>query len=142
MKMRVPRSVLAALCAVTLAATLSPAAAQSDDADLKKALSEVKVAWRDYENCARAKLCSVYFDTFGVGITFSDGTIAPFSQVQRLFASHHECIQNARAALEHGDKALAVQWVMAAEIPDPQGRDWLGEHPDAVIEALRRCCVG
>jgi hypothetical protein len=139
--MRVSRSVLAALRAVAFAAAVSPATAQNDD-EVKKALTEVKTAWRDYENCARAKLCSVPFDTFGVGITFADGTIAPFSHLQRLFASPHDCIQNARAALEHGDKALAVQWVMASEIPYPEVRDWLGEHPDAVIEALRRCCVG
>jgi hypothetical protein len=37
---------------------------------------------------------------------------------------------------------MAVQWVMAAQMQDLPVRNWLGEHPDAVLEALRACCVG
>ena len=59
---------------------------------------------------------------------------------QRLTASQHDCIVNARDALDRGDKALAVQWVMASQMQEPLDRNWLGDHPDAVIEALRQCC--
>jgi hypothetical protein len=110
------------------------------DADLKKALSAVKSSWRDYAQCERAKLCSVDFESFGVGLTFNDGTIAPFAHAQRLSASGHDCILNARAALERGDKSMAVQWVMAAQLQEPLTRNWLGDHPDAVLAALQRCC--
>jgi hypothetical protein len=158
--------VLAISGAFALATALSPAMAQSEsavkqgdmaksgeadsnvapvstavsDSDVRKALSEIKSSWRDYTQCERAKLCSVYFESFGVGLTFNDGSIAPFAHAQRLTASGHDCIVNGRAALEHGDRGLAVQWVMASELQDPPLRNWLGDHPDAVIEALRRCC--
>jgi hypothetical protein len=137
--MRVPSSVLAALCAVTLVAELSPAWAQTD-ADVRKALSDIKASFRDYGQCARATQCAAFFDSFGVGLAFSDGSIAPFAHAQRLSASAHDCILNARASLDRGDKAMAVQWVMAARIDDPGVRNWLGDHPEAVLEALRHCC--
>jgi hypothetical protein len=137
--MRVPRSVLTALCAVTLLAQRSPAWAQTDS-DVKKALAEIKVSFRDYGPCVRASQCAVYFDSFGVGLTFGDGSIAPFAHTQRLNASAHDCIVNARASLAHGDKPMAVQWVMAARLDDPGMRNWLGDHPEAVLEALRHCC--
>jgi hypothetical protein len=107
--------------------------------DVKKALTEIKSSWRTYDHCDRAKLCFDYFDSFGVGLTFNDGVIAPFTHTQRLKASAHDCIVNARAALEHGDRGMAVQWVMAAEMSNTL-RTWLGDHPDAVIEALHHCC--
>jgi hypothetical protein len=107
--------------------------------DVKKALAEIKASWRTYDHCDRAKLCSDYFDSFGVGLTFNDGLIAPFAHTQRLKASAHDCIVNARAALERGDRGMAVQWVMAAE-PSNTLRTWFGDHPDAVIEALHHCC--
>jgi hypothetical protein len=110
------------------------------DADLKQALSEVRAAWRDYEKCARSKMCSAYFESFGVGITFNDGTIVSFAHVQRLTASRHDCIVNAHDALDRGDLGMAVQWVMASQMQEPLDRNWLGDHPDAVIAALRRCC--
>jgi hypothetical protein len=141
MKMRVTNSVLAVLCAVALTAPLAPALAQSDG-DVKNALRVVKISWRDYGSCLRPRLCAAYFESFGVALTFSDGTLSPFAHAQRSNASGHDCIQNARASLEHGDRAMAVQWVMAAQMQDLPVRNWLGEHPDAVLEALRACCVG
>jgi hypothetical protein len=135
--MRVTNSVLAVLCAVALA----PAMAQSDG-DVKNALRVVKSSWRDYGSCLRPRPCAAYFESFGVALTFNDGTLSPFAHAQRLNASGHDCIQNARASLEHGDRAMAVQWVMAAQMQDLPVRNWLGEHPDAVLEALRACCVG
>jgi hypothetical protein len=107
--------------------------------DVKKALSEIKLSWRNYDRCDRSRFCSDYFDSFGVGLTFNDGLIAPFTHTQRLTASAHDCIVNARAALERGDRGMAVQWVMAAE-PSITRRTWLGDHPDAVIDALHHCC--
>ena len=71
-------------------------------------------------------------------MSFGDGSIAPFSRVQRLTATSHDCIKKAKALLEQGDKGLAVQWVMAARLENGRVRDWLGNHPDAVLEALRR----
>jgi len=35
---------------------------------------------------------------------------------------------------------LALQWVMASRIENRRVRDWLGNHPDTVLEALRHCC--
>ena len=105
--------------------------------DLKKALSELRSSWHDYEKCSRTRVCDDYFESFGVGITFNDGTLAPFAHVQRLKASRHDCIVNAREALDRGDRSMAVQWVMASQMLEPLDRNWLGDHPDAVLEALR-----
>jgi hypothetical protein len=105
--------------------------------DLKKAASEIRSSWRDYDKCTRSKVCSSYFESFGVGITFGDGEIVPFAHVQRLTASRHDCIVNARDALDRGDRGMAVQWVMASQMLEPLDRNWLGDHPDAVLEALR-----
>ena len=105
--------------------------------DLRKALSEIRSSWHDYEKCSRSKVCDDYFESFGVGITFNDGTLAPFAHVQRLKASRHDCIVNAREALDRGDRSMAVQWVMASQMREPLERNWLGDHPDAVLAALR-----
>ena len=120
----------------------TPAASSAPvpDADLKKALSEIRASWRNYEKCDRSKVCSAYFESFGVGLSFNDGTIVSFAHVQRLTASKHDCIVNAHDALDRGDRAMAVQWVMASQMLEPLDRNWVGDHPDAVIEALRRCC--
>jgi hypothetical protein len=140
--MRDSLRVLAISGSLAFAAALSPAIAQTESAipaaDLKKAMSEVRQSWHDYEQCSRPKVCSEYFDSFGVGLTFNDGTLVSFAHVQRLTASRHQCILNARDALEHGDRALAVQWVMAAQMLEPLDRNWISDHPDAVVEALRR----
>jgi hypothetical protein len=118
-----------------------PASAQTltpvPDEDLKKALSEIRSSWRDYEKCSGSTVCNGYFESFGVGITFSDGTLAPFAHVQRLKTSRHDCIMNARDALDRGDRSMAVQWVMASQMREPLERNWLGDHPDAVLAALR-----
>ena len=120
----------------------TPAASSApiSDADLKKALTEIRAAWRDYEKCDHSKVCSAYFESFGVGLSFNDGTIVSFAHVQRLTASKHDCIVNAHDALDRGDRAMAVQWVMASQMLEPLDRNWVGDHPDVVIEALRRCC--
>jgi hypothetical protein len=107
------------------------------DEDLKKAASEIRRSWHDYDKCTHSKVCSSYFDAFGVGITFGDGEIVPFAHVSRLTASRHDCIVNARDALDRGDRSMAVQWVMASQMLEPLDRNWLGDHPDAVLEALR-----
>ena len=120
--------------------TPATSSAPVPNADLKKALSTIRSAWRDYEKCDRSKVCSAYFESFGVGLSFNDGTIVSFAHVQRLTASKHDCIVNARDALDRGDRAMAVQWVMASQMLEPLDRNWVGDHPDAVVEALRRCC--
>jgi hypothetical protein len=111
------------------------------DDDLKSALSEIRNSWHDYNKCDRTSLCSQYFESYGVGLTFGDGTLVSFAHLQRLKASSHDCIVNARAALDKSDRALAVQWVMAARSTDPLTRNWLGDHPDAVVAALKRFSV-
>ncbi len=146
---------LAIAGALTTMAALFPLTAQSDvadaggdaargvvvsDADVKKALTEIRTSWRDFNTCDRSDVCSAYFDTFGVALTFGDGSIAPFSHLRRRTLSAHDCIVNARAALEQKDRGLAVQWVMASQAEHPQLRAWMGDHPDAVIEALGHCC--
>jgi hypothetical protein len=120
------------------AAAPAPALAPVSNADIRKAISQIRNASRSYAPCERVSRCSASFDSFGVALTFNDGTMAPFAHEQRLRQSGHDCIQNARGALQRGDRALAVQWVMAAHTDDPLTRNWLGDHPDAVLEALRR----
>jgi len=142
--------------ALTAMAALFPLRARSDvpaaggdappqavvpDSDVKKALTEIRNSWRDFNVCNRSNVCSAYFDTFGVALTFNDGSIAPFSHTRRRTLSGHDCIVNARTALEEQkDRGMAVQWAMAAEAERPQMRAWMGDHPDAVIEALHHCC--
>ena len=153
--MRASFRALAIAGALTALAALFPLTAQSDvtdagadaprrvvvsDADVKKALTEIRTSWRDFNTCDRSDVCSAYFDTFGVALTFGDGSIAPFSHLRRRTLSAHDCIVNARAALEQKDRGLAVQWVMASQAERPQLRAWMGDHPDAVIEALSHCC--
>jgi hypothetical protein len=150
--MRVSLCALAISGVLAMAAVLSTAVAKNESAaqaasaatiqerDVKAALAEIISAWHDFGPCNRTKTCSAYFESFGVALTFSDGTIVPFSHTQRLTASAHDCIVYARAALATGDKGLAVQWVMASYLHDVLFRNWLADHPDAVIAALGRCC--
>ncbi len=98
----------------------------------------IRSATNDFTHCRRASACSAYFESFGVAISFGDGSIAPFSHVQRLTATSRDCIKKAKTYLEQGEKPLALQWVMAARIENIRVRDWLGNHPDAVLEALRQ----
>ncbi len=150
--MRESLRVLAISGALAVAAALPPAIAQPESLvppaststpivipadDLKQAESEIRASWHDYEKCAHSKVCSAYFESFGVGITFGDGEIVPFRHLQRLNTSRHDCIQNARDAAARGDRGLAVQWVMASQSLEPLDRNWIGDHPDAVLEALR-----
>ena len=127
----------AADAAVPQPQTSAPAAAE---ADVAVAIGHVREAWNDFTHCRRPSACNTYFETFGVAMSFGDGSIAPFAHVQRLAATSRDCIKTARAYLDQGDKNLAVQWVMASRIENTRVRDWLGSHPDAVVEALRHCC--
>jgi hypothetical protein len=106
--------------------------------DVKVILTEIREAWRTYSPCEPHSACDAYFESYGVALTFNDGTIVPFSHVQRLAASGHDCIVNAHAALDRGDRALAVQWVMASYQHNDAFRAWLGDHPDTVVAALQR----
>jgi hypothetical protein len=122
-----------------------PAAAQLQvtapaEADVNLAIGHVKEAWNDFTHCRRPSACNTYFESFGVAIAFGDGSIAPFAHVQRLTATSRDCIKTAKAWLDRGERSLAVQWVMASRIENTRVRDWLGSHPDAVLEALRHCC--
>jgi hypothetical protein len=111
--------------------------------DLNTATNTIKEAWHDFNRCRRPSACRAYFETFGVAISFADGSIAPFSHTQRLDATGRDCIKNARASLEQGNRSLALQWVMASRIENIRERDWLGNHPEAVLkalEALNHCC--
>jgi hypothetical protein len=103
-------------------------------ADNKKALSILRRSTRDYEPCKRS--CFSYFDSFGVAFSFSDGTIAAYAHEQRGKISGHDCVVNARSALARGDRSLAAQWMMAAQT-DILNRNWIADHPDAMLEALR-----
>jgi hypothetical protein len=121
------------------AAAPASAAAPIPSADIKKAIYQIRKGLRSYAPCDdRTPHCSGNFESFGVALTFSDGTMVPFAHEQRIKQSGHVCIVNARDALARGDRALAVQWVMAAHMDDPLTRNWLGDHPDAVLEGLRR----
>jgi hypothetical protein len=128
-----------AAAAPTATNTASPASAPTpvSKADIRKAISRIRRAYRKSIPCGEAAYCATYFETFGVALTFNDGTIVPFAHEQRLKRSGHECIQEARASLQEGDRALAVQWAMAAYLDDPLIRNWLADHPDAVLEGLR-----
>ena len=152
--MRVSLRALAVSGALIVAAGVAPALAQSappadagaaaptsaatpiSKADIKKAISQIRKASRSYVPCERPLQCSGNFESFGVALTFNDGTMAAFAHEQRLKQSGHDCIVNARGALARGDRALAVQWVMAAYMDDPLTRNWLSDHPDAVLEGL------
>lgn len=106
------------------------------EADMKKAFSILRRSTRDYVPCTHTKSCLAYFDSFGVGFTFADGTLAAFVHEQRLQISGHDCVVKARNALSGGDRSMAVQWMMAAQL-DILNRNWIGDHPDAIVEALR-----
>jgi hypothetical protein len=110
-------------------------------ADVVQAATYLKSAAADFTNCRRASACKIYFDSFGVAIPFADGSIVPFSHVQRLSATSRECVKKAKVLEEEGNRSLAVQWAMAARIENRTIRDWLGSHPDAVLEALRQDTV-
>jgi hypothetical protein len=114
------------------------ASAQIPKADIREATSQIRRAWSSRTLCWDTVRCAAYFSSFGTALTFNDGTLVPLAHEQRLGLSGHECIQHARAALHEGNRALAVQWVMAAHLDDPLIRNWLADHPDAVLEGLRR----
>src|SRR3569833_965309 len=114
------------------------ASTQVAKADVKEAVSRIRRAWGSRTLCCDTVRCATYFSSFGTALTFNDGTMVPLAHEQRLGLSAHECIQRGRAVLHEGNRALAVQWVMAAYLDNPLVRNWLADHPDAVVEGLRR----
>jgi hypothetical protein len=131
-------------CAFTVVGSIAWATTESTSApapvpksDIKKAISYIRRAWSSGAPCSGAERCAAFFESFGAALTFNDGTIVPLAHEQRLNRSAHDCIQEARAALHRGDRPLAVQWVMAAHMDVPLTRNWLADHPDAVLEGLR-----
>jgi hypothetical protein len=118
------------------AAATASASTPVAKADIKKAISHIRRAWGSDAPCSGAARCAAYFESFGAALMFSDGTIVPLAHEQRLNRSGHDCIQEARASLHQGNRALAVQWVMAAHLDNPLTRNWLADHPDAVLEGL------
>jgi hypothetical protein len=122
---------------VPVAAETPSAPAPVPKADVKKAISHIRHAWGSVAPCSGTERCAVYFESFGAALTFNDGTLVPLAHEQRLNRSARDCIQEARAAQHRGDRALAVQWVMAAHMDVPLIRNWLADHPDAVLEGLR-----
>lgn len=105
--------------------------------DVATAKAHIDWAWNDHGPCSRFTLCATYFDSFGVNLKFSDGSVAPFAHISRLTTSAHDCIENARRELrEKGDRAMAVQWVMASQIHNRPVWEWMRAHPDAVVTAL------
>jgi hypothetical protein len=131
----------AGMLAVALATAAQSQTPIASPSDVTQAAAYLKTAAADFTNCRRASACKTYFDSFGVAIPFADGSIVPFSHVQRLSATSRECVKKAKALEEEGDRSLAVQWAMAARIENRTIRDWLGSHPDAVLEALRQVTV-
>jgi hypothetical protein len=121
----------------TGAAASASASTPVPKADIRKAISQIRRAWSSNALCSDTVRCAAYFSSFGTALTFGDGTLVPLAHEQRLSLSGHDCIQHARAALHEGNRALAVQWVMAAHLYDPLIRNWLADHPDAVLEGLR-----
>src|SRR3954470_21815162 len=112
-----------AVALATAAQSQTPVAASPSD--VAQAAAYLKTAAADFTNCRRASACKTYFDSFGVAIPFADGSIVPFSHVQRLSATSRECVKKAKALEEEGDRSLAVQWAMAARIENRTIRDWL-----------------
>jgi hypothetical protein len=104
-------------------------------ADMKKSLAILRRSTRDYVQCTSIRICLAYFDSYGVGFTFADGTLAAFSHEQRGQISGHDCVVNARKALGRGDRSMAIQWMMAAQ-SDILNRNWISDHPDAMLKAL------
>ena len=119
------------------AAASASISTQLPKADLREASSQIRRAWSSRTLCWDTVRCATYFSSFATALTFADGTLVPLAHEQRLSLSGRECIQHARAALHEGNRALAVQWVMAAHLEDPLIRNWLADHPDAVLAGLR-----
>jgi hypothetical protein len=99
----------------------------------------LKEAFHDRFRCLESDYCFSYFDSFGVGIVFADGTTSPFDHVQRGTTSGHNCIKLAKSYLAKGDRARAVEWAIASQ-RSLNVREWMHQHPDAVLELLKSCC--
>jgi hypothetical protein len=104
------------------------------DDDVQNALMHVSWAWGNHGPCTRFFLCLFYIDH--VEFRWTDGSVSFGPRIQRLTTSAHDCIQNAKNAVQRGEKPLAVEWVMASQIHNPPAWEWLRTHPDAVITAL------
>ena len=130
-----------AAASTTPQSTALPPAAEVPRADLAQATTYLKSAIADFTTCRRPSACNAYFDTFGIAISFADGSISPFLHVQRLMTTSRECVKKAKSLEEEGNRSMAVQWAMAAKVENRTVRDWLGNHPDAVLAALRQVTV-
>jgi hypothetical protein len=117
-----------------------PATTQKLDAtnavDPDVAFARSHIDWADGNNgpCSNFWLCVTYIDH--ASITFKDGDFGVRVGIWRGNTSAHDCIVNAKQALKEGNRGLAVEWVMAAQIHNPPVKDWLRTHPDAVVAAL------
>jgi len=117
-----------------LGCVLSPLSVHASDDD--EALKHVVWAWNDSGPCKRTALCATYINH--VGISFKDGDLGIAVKIQRLTTSAHDCIANAKEAKRKGNRALAVEWVMASQIHNEPVKRWLRDHGDAVLAALDR----
>lgn len=103
---------------------------------VEHAYSHILWAWNDHGPCTRFWICLTYVNS--VGIRWENGEVTPTFAVWRGARSAHECIQNAKDALSAGNPGLAVEWVMASQVHNPPVKQWLHDHPDAVVAALQR----
>ena len=71
---------------------------------------------------------------------FSNGSFSSHVTIYRDGKSAHSCIQSALDALNESPPkpGVAVEWVMASQIHNRPVFDWLKNHPDAVVAALRQ----
>lgn len=128
------QSILTSLSLAFLAVVHGRALAD-DTADASRAFADVNWAWSDRGPCSDVLLCATYLGDFSIKLHL-DGTITPVLHVQRLTTSAHDCIQRALEALAHGDKALAVSWVVATQLHNQDEMDWLGTHSNLVVSTL------
>jgi hypothetical protein len=123
-------------CALFVA---SPAVAQNQD-DIGTAYAHIGWAWKNHGGCSQVDICFLHFDKWVGTIRFDDGIeISAWPRIWRGDKSAHECIVQARAALHDGQIGLAVAWVMASQIHNPDVYRWMRDHPGAVKAALVKC---
>ncbi len=118
------------------AASASMSIAQDD---VEYAWTGIWWAWNDHGPCTQEWLCKTHIGNFQ--IKFGDGYLPGQPQlVHRWFNSAHDCIKHAKDAVSSNpvDRGLAVTWVMASQIHNKAYYEWLRNHGDAVLEALKR----
>lgn len=107
--------------------------------EVATALVHIRWAWDDRGPCTRFILCATYFDHVEIRF-FENGKFVfkPAPTIRRWDKSAHDCIEEAKKAAARFENPLAVEWVMASQIHNPDVKEWLRTHGSAVIEALRR----